>query len=257
MADIKVDLQTSSGMTLEGTLIPDDMRTEEIISEIVDELGYPRIANGKQIEYSIFIVNKNYSLKYGQTLRDAGIKHGEILRLISSEGEIDATLSIASANIFAEKPFETAQTLQVFLCHSSNDKQAVRELYKRLQSDGFDPWLDEEKLLPGQDWNREIIKAVRGSDIVLVCLSEKSISKSGYVQKEIKYALDIADEQPEGSIFLIPIRFEECDVPQRLSRWQWVNFFEGQGYKRLLMALEVKAAQVGLRVGQDRDHRQD
>ena len=88
-------------------------------------------------------------------------------------------------------------------------------------------------------------------------LSEKSISKSGYVQKEIKYALDIADEQPEGSIFLIPIRFEECDVPQRLSRWQWVNFFEGQGYKRLLMALEVKAAQVGLRVGQDRDHRQD
>ena len=126
-----------------------------------------------------------------------------------------------------------------------------------MQSDGFDPWLDEEKLLPGQDWNREIIKAVRGSDIVLVCLSEKSISKSGYVQKEIKYALDIADEQPEGSIFLIPIRFEECDVPQRLSRWQWVNFFEGQGYKRLLMALEVKAAQVGLRVGQDRDHRQD
>ena len=58
-------------MTLEGTLIPDDMRTEEIISDIVDQLEYPRIANGKQIEYSIFIVNKNYSLKYGQTLRDA------------------------------------------------------------------------------------------------------------------------------------------------------------------------------------------
>ena len=51
--------------------------------------------------------------------------------------------------------------LRVFLCHSSQDKPIVRELYQRLNAEGWiDPWLDEEKLLPGQDWDLEIEKAV-------------------------------------------------------------------------------------------------
>jgi len=40
--------------------------------------------------------------------------------------------------------------LHIFLCHSSGDKPEVRNLYQRLSNDGFDPWLDEEDLLPGQ-----------------------------------------------------------------------------------------------------------
>jgi hypothetical protein len=110
---------------------------------------------------------------------------------------------------------------RVFLCHSSGDKAQVRDLYRRLRNDGFHPWLDEEDLLPGQDWSHEISKAVRASIIVLVCLSKTSITKAGYVQREIRYALDVADEQPDGTIFLIPVRLEECDVPERLRRWHW------------------------------------
>ena len=42
--------------------------------------------------------------------------------------------------------------LKVFFCHSSDDKPAVRDLYQRLNSEGWiAPWLDEEKLYPGQD----------------------------------------------------------------------------------------------------------
>lgn len=127
--------------------------------------------------------------------------------------------------------------LCIFLCHSSGDKNAVRELYRRLCAEGFDPWLDEEKLLPGQDWQQEILKAVRDSDVVIVCLSHRAVDKAGYIQKEIKYALDVADEQPESSIFIIPLKFEECDVPERLRRWHWANYFEDGGYKRLVQAL--------------------
>jgi hypothetical protein len=49
---------------------------------------------------------------------------------------------------------------------------------------------------------------VRAADAILVCLSPDSINKEGYVQKEIKYALDVADEKPEGVIFFIPARLE-------------------------------------------------
>lgn len=137
-------------------------------------------------------------------------------------------------------------SLSVFLCHASGDKPVVRDLYETLQRDGFDPWLDEENLLPGQDWNYEISRAVRNSDVVLVCLSEDSVSKTGYVQKEIKFALDVADEQPEGAIFIIPVKLEECDVPDRLSTWQWVNLNEAGGYERLVAALLRRSVELGI-----------
>ncbi len=134
--------------------------------------------------------------------------------------------------------------LRIFLCHASNDKPAVRELYHRLCADGFAPWLDEENLLPGEDWQYEIPKAVRQSDVVIVCLSPKSSNKEGYVQKEIKFALDAADEKPEGTIFLVPLKLEECTVPDRLSRWQWVTLFGPTGYERLLRALRKRASDL-------------
>jgi len=38
--------------------------------------------------------------------------------------------------------------------------------------DGVDAWLDKKKLLPKQDWELEIRKAVREADVVMVCLSK-------------------------------------------------------------------------------------
>jgi hypothetical protein len=143
------------------------------------------------------------------------------------------------------------RSLRVFLCHSSGDKAIVRDLYRQLSSSGYDPWLDERNLLPGQRWEIEIPKAVRQSDIVLVCLSQASIAKPGYVQKEIKFALDVADEQPEGSIFVIPVRFEHCTIPDRLRNLQWVDFFKPTGYDDLLKSLRSKESKLDQQISAD------
>ncbi len=139
---------------------------------------------------------------------------------------------------------EPKRPLKVFLCHASADKPAVRNLYQRLVSDGVDAWLDAESLVAGQNWQVEIPKAIRESDVVIVCLSEKSINKEGYVQREIKFALDVADEKPEGTIFVIPARLEECKVPDRLSMYHWVELFEKDGYERLVRALLLRANKI-------------
>lgn len=146
-----------------------------------------------------------------------------------------------------EEPLPLRQ-LRVFLCHSSKDKPEIRVLYKKLSDNGTEPWLDEEDILPGQDWELEIPKAVRRSDVVLVCLSQQAVSSSGYIHKEIKYALDIADQQPEGTIFIIPLRLQDCEVPERLKRWHWVNYFDDKdkGYKMLISALKARANELGL-----------
>lgn len=125
----------------------------------------------------------------------------------------------------------------------------MRALYKRLLAEGVDAWLDQEKLLPGQDWRVEIPRAVRAADVVVVCLSNNSITKEGYIQKELRFALDVADEKPEGAIFIIPARLEDCPVPDKLSRWHWVDLFEENGYAKLLRSLKKDAESVGAVIG--------
>jgi len=142
---------------------------------------------------------------------------------------------------------KTNLKLKVFLCHSSQDKSQVRTLYNRLNSEVWiDTWLDEEKIKPGQKWEHEIEKAVEQTDVVIVCLSKNSISKEGYVQKEIKQSLDKAEEKPPETIFIIPLRLEECDVPKSLQDWQWTNYYEKDGYKKLVQSLEIRASAIGI-----------
>jgi hypothetical protein len=143
---------------------------------------------------------------------------------------------------------DTPRALKVFLCHASEDDAAVYTLYTRLKASGIDPWLDDEALLPGQDWDFEIRNAVRETDAVLVCLSQRSVSKEGYVQKEILNVLDIAKEKPEGTIFVVPVHLEPCALPRRLSTWQAVSLDDGRGYERLIRALQVRAESLGRRL---------
>lgn len=141
-------------------------------------------------------------------------------------------------------PRRKRNQLKLFLCHAKEDANEVRTLYGVLAEAGFSVWMDEHDLVPGQEWRAAISERVRGCDIVLVCLSRRSVRKRGFVQKEIVCALDAADEQPEGATFIVPVLLEECSVPVRLSRWHWVRLFALDGYERLLSALNLRAVEL-------------
>jgi len=138
--------------------------------------------------------------------------------------------------------------LRVFLCHASEDKPVVRELFERLDNENWiDPWLDTEKLLVGQDWQIAIKEAVEESDAVIIFLSKHSVSKESFVQKEMRYAVEKAQEKPDNTLFIFPIRLEECSVPDSLKKLQWADYFfpvEDESYMKLLLALEVRYEQI-------------
>jgi formylglycine-generating enzyme required for sulfatase activity len=100
-------------------------------------------------------------------------------------------------------------------------------------------------LLPGQDWDYEIDKALDNSDAVIVTLSTGSVSKEGYVQKELRFALDIALEKPEGTIFIVPVRLDDCERPRRLRAIQGIDYFPPErrkfAYARLRRSLKLRA----------------
>jgi len=151
-----------------------------------------------------------------------------------------ATVQAPGAPV-AKAPASKRFPVKVFLCHSSTDKAKVKELYDLLKGDGFDPWLDAKKLKPGQHWETEIKKAVKQTHVFVVCLSKVVATKAGFAQKEIKFALDVAEEQPEGTIFVIPAFLEPCTLPDRLSEWHWVRLYEDDGYEKLVDSLDHRA----------------
>lgn len=134
---------------------------------------------------------------------------------------------------------EIQKKLLIFLSHASKDKHQVRNLSKRLREDGFDPWLDEERILPGQDWDLEIEKALRASNAILLCFSELSVAKEGYIQREYKRAMRYLEEKPEGTIFVIPVRLDDCELPYFIREIQWVDY--PADYDRLVTSLEMRA----------------
>jgi len=144
----------------------------------------------------------------------------------------------------------TSRSLNVFLCHASEDKPIVRELYGLLIEDSIDAWLDEEKILPGQDWDLEIERAVKKADAVIVCLSKTAVSKEGYIQKELNFVLEKAREKPKGTIFIIPIRLDDCKVPESLIPWQYVDYFPTSkkewAHQRLFSSLRQRAESLKL-----------
>jgi len=70
---------------------------------------------------------------------------------------------------------------RVFLAYANEDTEHVRRLYAELQQAGFEPWMDEEKLLPGQNWPRAIEQAIELADYVVLCFSSRSVDISGAI----------------------------------------------------------------------------
>jgi hypothetical protein len=110
--------------------------------------------------------------------------------------------------------------VRIFISYAHADIQQVEPIYQRLRAEGFEPWLDEEELLPGMIWLDEIKKAVRAADFFFCCLSKHSANRSGVIQREIKTALDAWEARRPGDIYFIPVLLEECEVPEHLQQFQ-------------------------------------
>lgn len=132
----------------------------------------------------------------------------------------------------------------VFICHAKEDKAHARMLSRQLSLMGFDTWLDEERLLPGQDWEREIEIALKSAFAVIVCLSRGSVSKTGYVQRELRFALEAALRMPPGAIFIIPCLIDSVGLPDNISHWHAVDLSSPEALQKIERALDAGRATV-------------
>jgi hypothetical protein len=120
---------------------------------------------------------------------------------------------------------------KVFVSHASEDRERfVRPFATRLREHGVDAWLSFWEMVPGDRLVEKIFEdGLKPSDAVIVVLSEHSVDKP-WVREELDYAVV---RNVEEQVRLIPVRLENCLVPECVRTTMWievpdVNSFEPQ-----------------------------
>jgi hypothetical protein len=131
----------------------------------------------------------------------------------------------------------------IFLSYAHDDQDTVRDIYKRLQFEGYKPWMDQFDILAGEDWERAIRTAIKKADFFLIFLSDHSVNRRGVLQKELRAALDSWNGMLPSDIYLIPVRLSNCTIPDELSYFQWVDLFIDLGWNKLMRAIVVSLRQ--------------
>jgi formylglycine-generating enzyme required for sulfatase activity len=105
---------------------------------------------------------------------------------------------------------------RTFISYSRSNKEFVVRLTKELRAEGFPVWLDILDIPPGSRWDREVEKALKESEIFMIILTQAS-AESENVLDEIGYAIDHHKR-------IMPVLMENCEIPLRLRRFQYVDF---------------------------------
>lgn len=134
--------------------------------------------------------------------------------------------------------------LSVFISYAKENQATAVEYYKRLLTEGLDPWLDVEKILPGQRWEFEIDKALKQANVIVLLLSRSSVNKRGFVQREAQEAMEQLRYKKEDDIYILPLLLEPCDVPVLIAnKVQYIEMSSAEAWPRVFEALSTAAEQ--------------
>jgi TIR domain len=121
-----------------------------------------------------------------------------------------ATRAATEAGAGGEEP-----GAHVFICYAREDDLSVDRLQRDLEMAGISVWRDTAHLWPGEDWRLRIRRAITDDALVFIaCFSSRSTARAkGYQYEELALAIDQLRMRRPDVPWLIPVRFDECPVP--------------------------------------------
>jgi WD40 repeat protein len=140
-----------------------------------------------------------------------------------------------------------SEKLKIFISYSRRDaSEFADELVAGLELAGFAPFLDRHDISAGEDWEARLGGLIAQSDTVVFVVTPESVKSQRCVWE--------VDQTVGLSKRLIPAIHKpvpDSDIPQKLSRLQFVRFDSGRGLNRPLAEL---AEALRLDLGWIREH---
>ena len=114
----------------------------------------------------------------------------------------------------------------LFISYAKEDLVFVDWLTKKLNTLGYNVWIDKQKLQGGESYSKEFPKIIKNETFrFLAVLSKNSINKDN-PQKERTIATNVKREK-KISDFVIPIKlddFKNSDLPFFASNLTYISF---------------------------------
>ncbi|MBD1866147.1 toll/interleukin-1 receptor domain-containing protein [Cyanobacteria bacterium FACHB-471] len=115
------------------------------------------------------------------------------------------------------------QDFDVFLCHNSDDKPAIKRIGEHLKELGILPWLDEWDLRPGLPWQRALEEQIRNIKAAAVFIGRNNTGP--WQEPELDAFLR---EFHRRKCPVIPVILPDCEetpgLPVFLEGMMWVDF---------------------------------
>jgi hypothetical protein len=111
----------------------------------------------------------------------------------------------------------------VFLCHNSEDKPAVKEIAAQLKAQNIKPWLDEWELRPGFDWQDILEEQIGQINAAAIFIGSNGLGP--WQKQELKAFLREFNDQ---NCPIIPVLLNDApkvpNLPIFLKGKTWVDF---------------------------------
>src|SRR5258707_10045905 len=112
-------------------------------------------------------------------------------------------------------------SFDVFLSHSSNDKQVVRAIAERLRADGLRVWFDDWEIRPGDSIPAKIEEGLEHSRVLVLFMSASAFG-SEWAQLEAG-TFRFRDPLNKGRR-LIPLRLDDAPIKGSLMQFRYINW---------------------------------
>ena len=107
--------------------------------------------------------------------------------------------------------------------------------------------MDCRSLKPGQNFDFEIKRALDKATFVLMFISKLSYDRRGYIQREIKLALDKLNEKLIDDIYIVPVLLDDAEVPDQLKGIQYISANDPKCQEQILDALQHQLERLGIK----------
>jgi hypothetical protein len=109
----------------------------------------------------------------------------------------------------------------IFICHSSRDREAVGKVLTAITSSGYSCWIAPRDIRPGHRYPEEIVDAIRHCQVMVLVYSSHSAE-----------SMDVGNEVAKAWRFqkpVIPFRVEDVPITDFLEyyigHYQWIDAF--------------------------------
>jgi len=207
----------------------DDIENIRNVEKAVVYFGYPFLCNTYDIILFKYLDNVNTHnlserMDYLSRVVFLEIENKKQIsgaKKITYLEEINYINSLLSNRMFEAMFNHDKNEMNVFLSHSSDDKNFVKSLAVDLKHHGISVWLDEWEINVGESIPAKVGEGIENCQYLALILSQNSV-QSKWVENE--WQAKYWEELDSGKICLLPILIEPCVIPKLLKHKKYADF---------------------------------